>query len=296
MKRLSLSLILLMCLGFIAAAQEEGQAVEKQEKQKDKPVRAPFQSGYLIDNQTTFIPSPKTLEYVIQHKFGNMTNGFSDLFGIYAPGANIRLGMNYVVLKNVQVGYGLTRLNMYNDFNVKWTVVEQTRNNTVPVAVSLYGTMAIDGRNDKAFGTEYKFNNRFSYFGQVIVGRKFNDWLSVQLNSSFTHYNSVDSLIDHDKISVGINGRAQFSPQSSILFQYDVPLKVKGIAEHREFTKPSKPNLGIGWEISTSTHAFHIYVSTADGIIPQHNAMFNQNDWTKGDLMFGFTITRLWSF
>ncbi|HPE43425.1 MAG TPA: DUF5777 family beta-barrel protein, partial [Bacteroidales bacterium] len=61
-------------------------------------------------------------------------------------------------------------------------------------------------------------------------------------------------------------------------------------------TNPSKPNLGVGWEIRTSTHAFHIYISTADGIVPQHNAMFNQNDWTKGDLMFGFSITRLWSF
>ncbi len=98
------------------------------------------------------------------------------------------------------------------------------------------------------------------------------------------------------KFRIGINGRAQFSPQSSILFQYDVPLKIKGIAEHRGFTNPSKPNLGVGWEIRTSTHAFHIYVSTAGGILPQHNAMFNQNDWMDGDLMLGFSITRLWSF
>ncbi|PKP53489.1 MAG: hypothetical protein CVT92_04125 [Bacteroidetes bacterium HGW-Bacteroidetes-1] len=274
-------------------AQEES---TEQAKPKDKPVRAPFQSGYLIDNQTTFIPSEGTLEYVIQHKFGNFDNGFSDLFGLYAPGANIRLALNYVVLKNVQVGYGLTRLNMYSDFNAKWTILEQTRNNTIPVAVALYGNIAIDGRNENVFGKEYGFTNRFSYFSQLIVGRKLNDWLSIQANASFTHFNKTDSLIDHDKISVGFNGRAQFSPQSSILFQYDIPLKIQGIAEHKEFTKPAKPNFGIGWEISTSTHAFHIYVSSADGIIPQHNALYNQNDWTKGDLMFGFTITRLWSF
>lgn len=290
MKRYLLGIALVVSTISLAIGQNE------EEKPKDKPVWAPFESGYLIDNQTTVIQSPKTLEYIIQHKFGTMDNGFSDLFGLYAPGANIRMGINYSLIKNLQIGYGITRLNMYNDFSVKYTIFEQTRRNTIPVAVAVYANMGIDGRNKEVFGLDFKGSDRFSYFTQLIVGRRVNDWLSLQVNASFTHFNKTDSLIDHDKISVGFNGRARFSPQSSILFQYDVPLKIQGIAEHREFTNPSKPNLGVGWEIRTSTHAFHIYVSTADGIVPQHNAMFNQNDWTKGDLMFGFSITRLWSF
>jgi hypothetical protein len=285
-------LAVIVMMGLAIHAQEETQ----ESKPKDRPVRAPFESGYLIDNQTTLIYSPKTLEYIIQHKFGTMNNGLTDLFGLYAPGANIRMGLNYVVMKNLQLGYGVTRQNMHSDFSVKYTILEQTRRNTIPVAVALYANMAIDGRNEAVFGKNYNFNNRLSYFTQLIVGRRFNDWLSVQANASFTHFNATDSLIDHDKISVGINGRVKFSPQSSILFQYDVPLKIQGIAEHREFTNPSKPNLGIGWEIRTSTHAFHLYVSSADGMVPQQNAMYNQYDWTKGDIMFGFSITRMWSF
>lgn len=265
-------------------------------KQEDKPVRAPFNSGILIDNQTTAIPSVKTLEYYIQHKFGQIDNGFSDLFGLYAPGANIRMALNYVPLKNLQVAYGLSRVRMYSDFSVKYTILEQTRQNTIPVAVGVFANIAIDGRNDEAFGKNYKFSNRFSYFTQLIVGRKINEWLSVQANASFTHYNITEPGIDHDKVSVGFNGRANFSPQSSILFQYDIPLQIQGIAEHREFLNPAKPNLGIGWEIRTSTHAFHIYLSSIDGMIPQHSMLYNQNDWTKGDMMIGFSITRMWSF
>ncbi|MBE0661747.1 MAG: hypothetical protein IH597_04695 [Bacteroidales bacterium] len=281
---ISISLIIGICL----FAQEE--------KEKDRPVRAPFNSGILIDNQTTAIPSVKTLEYHIQHKFGQIDNGFSDLFGLYAPGANIRMALNYVPLKNLQVAYGLSRVRMYSDFSVKYTILEQTRQNTVPVAVGVFANMAIDGRNDEAFGKNYKFSNRFSYFTQLIVGRKFNEWLSVQANASFTHYNITEPGIDHDKVSVGFNGRANFSPQSSILFQYDIPLQIQGIAEHRDFLNPAKPNLGIGWEIRTSTHAFHIYLSSTDAMISQHSMLYNQNDWTKGDLMIGFSITRMWSF
>ncbi len=288
MKRCFLISLTLIFLGFNLLAQKE--------KPKDRPVRAPFESGILIDNQTTVVPTVKTLEYQIQHKFGKIDNGFTDLFGLYAPGANIRMALNYVLMKNLQVGYGLSRINMYSDFSVKYTLLEQTRQNTIPVAIGIFANMAIDGRPDESFGDNYSFTNRFSYFTQLIIGRRFNDFVSVQANASFTHFNMVEPLIDHDKISIGFNGRANFSPQSSILFQYDVPLKVKGITEHREFLNPAKPNLGIGWEIRTSTHAFHIYLSSSDGMIPQHNAMYNNNDWTNGDLMFGFSITRLWSF
>lgn len=288
MKKSIITLLAIIFTLMVVSAQEE--------QPKDRPVRAPFASGILIDNQTTFIPTVKTLEYQIQHKFGTLDNGFSDLFGLYAPGANIRMALNYVPMKNLQVGYGLSRVNMYSDFSVKYTILEQTRQNTIPVAVGIYGNMAIDGRPDESLGDNYSFTNRFSYFAQLIVGRRINDFVSVQANASFTHYNIVEPLMDHDKISVGFNGRVNFSPQSSILFQYDVPLKVKWIAEHREFLNPPKPNFGLGWEIRTSTHAFHIYLSSSDGMIPQHNAMFNQNDWTNGDLMFGFSITRYWGF
>lgn len=275
-------------LGISLYAQEEAP--------RDRPVRAPFNSGMLIDNQTTVIPSVKTLEYVIQHKFGTIDNGFSDLFGIYAPGANIRMALNYVPLKNLQVGYGLSRVNMYSDFSVKYTILEQTRQNTVPVALALYGNMAIDGRNEDAFGSNYAFTNRFSYFIQGIVGRRFNDWVSVQANASYAHYNATEVGFDHDKISVGFNGRVNISPQSSILFQYDVPLRLKAVSKYEILANQAKDNIGLGWEIRTSTHAFHIYLSSTDGMIPQHSALFNQNEWTKGDLMFGFSITRLWSF
>jgi len=284
-------------------------AQEAEVKEKDKPVRTPFESGYLIDNQTTLIPIKGTLEYVIQHKFGKMDKGISDFYGIYSPGANVRLGINYVPVKNFQIGIGQTKKNMYTDLNAKWTIFEQTRENTIPVAVALYGMVAVDGRNVSAFETgkvvntkgptlpkSVKFDDRLSYFSQLIVGRKFTEWLSLQAGASFTHYNMVGWDYDHDKIGAHFNGRIKFSPQSSFIFNYDVPLKIKKISEQWEWTDHPKPNLAFGVEISTSTHAFQIYMGTAEGIIPQDMVMWNQNDWKNKGLAIGFTITRLWNF
>ncbi len=278
-------------------------------KEKDKPVRSPFESGYLIDAQTTVIQNVHTLEAVIQHKFGTIENGHSDLFGIYAAGSNIRLGLDYVFLKNFQAGIGITKKNMSTDLNVKWTIMQQTRKNTFPVAIAVYGNMAIDGRNISAFESgnvqvahhqgsvnEFKFPDRLSYFSELIIGRKFNDWLSLQAAVSFSHYNSVGLLYNHDIVGVHFNGRIKVSPQGSIIFNYDEPLKIKNISEQRDWATHARPNLTLGYEISTSTHAFQIYMGTASGLLPQENMVYNQNDYTDNQLSIGFNITRLWGF
>jgi hypothetical protein len=82
------SILLLILTGFVfsfAIAQEE----------ESYPVQV-FESNYLVDDQTTTVFDQKSLGFVIQHKFGTMTNGKSDLWGIYGAATNIRLGLEYV--------------------------------------------------------------------------------------------------------------------------------------------------------------------------------------------------------
>ncbi|MCG8581478.1 MAG: DUF5777 family beta-barrel protein [Bacteroidales bacterium] len=285
---LSLLIILLQAYG---QNDESIQTVEK-----DQPVIEPFLSGYIIDNQTTFIPVKKTFEFMIQHKFGNMDNGIKDVFGIYSPGAFIRTGINYVPIKNMQVGYGLHLSRMYSDFSLKYTILEQTRKNTIPVALGFYGNAAIDGREDEVFGTEYEFSDRMSYFGQLIVGRKFGEVASIQANASFSHYNATEAGVDHDKIAVGLNGRITINYKHAIMFQCDVPLELKDISEHSEIVDHPYPNIGLGWEMRTSAHVFQLYITSSQGFLPQHNMLFNRNRIRDGEIRFGFTITRLYNF
>lgn len=265
------------------------------EEPDNRPVRTPFESGTLIDNQTVLIQRAKTLEALIEHRFGTKNNGITDLWGIYAP-SNIRLGLNYTLTENLQIGYGYTKDRKLQDLRVKWNILNQTRSNSIPVAVTFYGNMGINCLAEEKFGENYKLTNRFSYFGQIIVARKFNDHLSLQIAPSFSHLNSVDSLNEHDKIGISFSGRYKFSPQSSVMLTYDLPLEIEGIYENFEPLNKPKPNLAIGWEISTSTHVFQIFLGTANTLSPQYNMMENRNDWKNGEMMFGFTITRLWNF
>lgn len=307
MKKFILIILAISLTSGLVFSQEEAEKVEK--KKKDKPVYEMFNSGIMMDEQTSFIPEKKTLEMQIIHRFGLLnTNGASDLFGIYAPSANTKMGLNFTPAQNLEVGYGITRLNMYSDFHIKYKALAQTRKNTIPVDVVIFANMAIDGRNKSAFETssenysEYQFANRMSYFTQLIVARKFSDAFSLALNASFSHFNTVDADLenikgmDHDKIGVGFLGRLKFSPQSSIIFHYSMPLNIKSLSENTEVTLKSLPNFGFGYQVATATHSFEIFLTTANGIIPQYNYVYNTTDWTKGEFRFGFTITRLWGF
>ena len=295
MKKLLISLI----LAFLIVGSSFAQNTDSKAKKDNSPVYGVWDSEILIDNQTTRDTPAKTLEAFIQHRFGMVnTNHIHDLYGIYAAGANVRLGINYTPIKHLTLGYGLTKNHMYSDFSAKYVLFQQTNSNSMPVGIALYGVAAIDGRPDANFGEHYKFTNRMSYFGQVLVSRKVCDHFTVEATGSFTHYNMVATGANHDVIGVGIAGQIKFTTESSIIFQYDVPLKIQGISEQTSFSSANsaKPNFGIGYQVETAAHSFQIYLTTASGILPQDCYMNNHNDWTKGDLMLGFTITRLWNF
>ena len=262
-----------------------------------KPVSNPYESDYLIDNQTNVIPSAGTLGMFIQHRFGSLENGMSDFLGIYGA-ANTRMGLNYSITDWVQVSFGTTKTYLLQDFQVKFAILKQSRNNNCPVDVTFIHDFAIDSRKQTYFGDDYTFNDRFTFFNELLVTRKITNWLTLSVGGSFTHFNQVDSLYEHDKIALHFLGRAKFSPQSSIIVNCDLPLKIQGIAEWSEFTNPPAYNFGIGYEIATATHAFQVFVGSGNYLVHQYNVMQNQNKFFEStrDIYIGFNITRLWGF
>lgn len=307
----ALTLFALLTVNSTTFAQEEAIADSVvQEKPVDKPVRPAFESGLLFDNATTTLYPAKTLEFVLQHRFGiiDTKDNNYDMAGIYGA-ANIRIGLNYSITKNFAFGAGTMKFNKMTDLQFKYRAIEQTRSNSIPVTIVLYEVVGIDGnkenkwdQNPAADGTStYKFSNRMSYFTQLIVSRRFNDQFSLQLAGAFTHYNRVDSVYNHDRVSVSFAGRYKFSPQMSIVLSGDYPLDIKSLYDFKKAPTAStvvynKPNLCAGIEISTSAHAFHIYVASAQGILPQESTMWNKNDFFHGGILIGFNMTRLWNF
>ncbi len=275
----------------------------------EKPLaKAAFESGICMDNYTVAIPPAKTLEFVLQHRFGTIQNQWSDLYGIWGA-ANIRMGLNYSITPNLLVGFGTTKVNRLQDLLVKYTFLRQRKEGGFPLTISYLGNVALNATNESNFGSDYKFVDRFSWYHEFMFARRFCSFFSAQLGVSYTHFNKVDKSADttakNDALGISLLARIKVSPQSSIVLSYLQPIILNYdpafIVRHPDdwMSIPDKapyPNLSLGWEISTSTHAFHLYLSAANGIVPSEIVMHNTNNFFNGFILVGFNMTRLWSF
>jgi hypothetical protein len=302
MKKLILFLLLTGFVFSYSFAQEE-----ESTETESYPVTT-FESNFLVDDQTTVVFDKKSLGFAIQHKFGTMNNGSSDLWGMYGAATNIRLALDYVPIKHLQIGAGISKIHMITDVSAKYSILQQSSDNKMPVSLAVYGVVGMDGRGASNFETgtvvdtkgetmpiSISFSDKVSYFSQVIVSRKFTEWLSIQAGGSFTHFNMVAWDENHDLFGLHALGRIKISPQSSLTFNYSAPLKIESISEQSEMPD-YKPTIALGWQISTFTHAFQIYVSNAPSMLPMENMMYNRAKFDKNGIAIGFTITRLWAF
>ncbi len=306
---------MILCLAFIISgfgsvfAQD---SIPAEPEITQKPLaKAPFESGICMDNITVAIPPAKTLEFVLQHRFGTIQNGWSDLAGLWGA-ANIRLGLNFSITKNLLVGLGTTKTNRLQDFQVKYSFLHQ-RKGGFPLTIAYYGNLSLNALNKDKLGAGYKFIDRLAYYNEFLFARRFCNMFSLQLGLSYTHFNKVDKTVDttttiamNDALAISLLARVKVSPQSSIVLAYQQPIilnydpafVVKYPNKWMEIPSKKAPyaNISLGWEVSTSTHAFHLYISAAQGILPSEIVMHNTNNFFNGFILVGFNLTRLWSF
>jgi hypothetical protein len=283
--------LLFLCSGNVAAQDSTSTPAAS----KAKPVKNIFGSVWLIDNQTVVVPVKGTLEFDIQHRFGTVNNGTKDLFGFFAP-SNIRFGLSYAPISKLFVGAGITKERKQVDLSAKYSLLQQTTDNKIPVSVSYYGNVVIDTREKSNF--RYSVH-RFSYFNQLLIARKITKNFSAQVAPSFSWFNNVEAYVDNKgeiqkkmkngHAAISVLGRYKVSNLSSVIIGYDQPL-----TQHT--TNNPHPNICFGFETVTSSHAFQVFFGNYYGIVPQSNNFFNQNDYRDGQFVIGFNITRLWNF
>jgi len=288
--KLLLANIFLLIAGTLFAQDSTEAPVIK----KAKPVKNTFGSVWMMDNQTVMVPIKGTLEMDIQHRFGVVTKGVKDMYGLFAP-SNIRLGLSYSPMDKLYVGAGLTKERMQVDINAKYAIVKQTPGK-IPVSVTYFTNLVIDARNKSNF--RYGVH-RLSYFHQLMIARKVTEQFSVQVAPSLSWFNNVEGYVDskgeiqpkmkNAHFAIAVMGRYKVTEKMAVFASLDQPL-----TQHT--TNNPHPNIAFGFEITTSAHAFQVFAGNYYGIVPQSNNMFNQNDYKKGEFLIGFNITRLWNF
>jgi hypothetical protein len=262
----------------------------------NKPVKKTFESIWLMNQQTVMVPFKNTFQMDFQHRFGTWENGYKDFYGMFAP-SNIRIGFDYVPADKLMVGFGFTNQNNLWDGFAKYALLQQKTNGGTPISLTYYVNAAVDTRHEE--NTDFQEStDRWSFFHQVMVARKFSDALSIQVSGNLSWFN-YHPVYDAEGNYLGRNhngtfsisglGRYKFSKVTSLIVEYDLPIT------DQELFDP-EPNLSVGFEVVTSSHAFQFFVGNYQSLVPQYNHARNDNSFGDNQFLIGFNMTRLWSF
>ena len=282
MKNFKILLLAFFILPLLTFSQKEKDSI------KEKLERPAFESSFIIDNPTNVLFNKNALEVTMQHRFGNIKEG-NTLAGIYGDGSNIRIAFSYSIHERLTIGYGTTKNDRLQDFNWKVGILRQTRSNKVPVSVSYYGNFTIDARKASKF---FVAQHRFSNFHQLVIARRFSPNISLQIAPSVSHFNLVGADMENDRVAIAFGGRIKVSPQTALMFDYSQPITQFEDSE----VDLNLPGVSLGVEFATSAHAFQLFITNYNGIVPQQNYMKNTNDFFSGDILIGFNITRIYNF
>lgn len=246
---------------------------------KTIPVMATFKATRIVNAQSIEMPKPRILEFVILHRFGSMANGAYDLFGM--DEAVIRFDLEYGFSDRLSIGIGRSSLNKTYDIFSKLKIVDQrTGHRSFPISLVLFTKMEIE-----TIMKDMDMKDRYTYDAQLLLAKKLNRSLSLQLMPTFIHRNLVETHNDyHDLISLGIGGRIKMTRRTSINFDTFFPIGKRG--------ETYKQGWGIGYDIETGGHVFQLMVTNARGSFESEYIENASGAFEDLNLYLGFNISR----
>ena len=247
-------------------------------------VSATFKGTRIVNGHSIENRKNAELEFIISHRFGRVNTGFEELFGL--DQANIRFALEYGLTDDLTAGLGRSSFEKTYDGYLKYSLLKQkTGANAFPFAVSLFGSIA--AKSQKAIaGNERTFAESLFYVGQVLIAKKVNSSLSVQVTPTYVHRNLATIAADpHDIFALGFGTRVKLSKRVSLNAEY-----------YQQFQKLTSINarnsLAFGVDIETGGHVFQIILSNAITMVEKSFITETTGNFFGGDIHLGFNLSR----
>lgn len=287
--------------------------VDDQKDEGPKKVYATFKTLRIGNAQTIETVKKRHLDFRIGHRFGNVydsdnKNPINETFQSYLGfdgASDIRTSFDYGLTENITLGIGRSR-NRLLDGSIKWRVLQQTTDFKMPVSVALFSSLGyyhskpddfyqIPG-NDRDFKTSEL--HRLNFFYQVIIASKVTDWLSLEILPGYLHRNYIKERINSNNkaadknafFNLGFGGRIKLTKRFSIIGDY-----FYNFADfYKNNDKVSTP-LALGFELETGGHVFSLFYTNASYLVENNYMALTTDKWSKGEIKFGFCISRTFS-
>jgi hypothetical protein len=279
-----------------------------------------FYAQKVINSKSVEVHPKGIMDFSIDHYFGDIAGdnggvkgGFFGLDGIMDVRIGFQLGLTdrlNVIFARAKGGpLGSSRLPYLQDgplgisnqyeFGLKYQAVRQKDNDpSHPLSLTFFVNDVLSAMQSKGdSSTDYEnafedFGDRHSQVVQVLVARKFGK-LSLQLNPLYLHTNNVLPYDQENLFAVGGAIRLPLSKKFVLLADYFHTFRsqssidsfaTRGVGFHDPF--------GIGFEIITEGHVFHLNFTNATDILENRFIRHTTSSWGDGEFRWAFTLTR----
>lgn len=284
----------MMLAAFVAQAQQDTTDLfkmmdaETKQKEKDRTeyVSATFKTTRLINGQSVENTGKGIMDLKIQHRFGTLNKGFYELFGL--DNATMRFGFDFGLSDRLMIGVGRSTFEKQYDGFFKYKLLRQsTGRHAMPITMNFVGSAMIKTLKDPEGSPKTRFGDKLYYAYQLLIGRKFNKNLSLQLMPTVVHHNLVDLASEHNnQWAIGIGGRQKLSKRVSINAEYYYVLP-----EYR--LQGTYNSASVGFDIETGGHVFQLHFTNSTGMTERTFISETTGRWGKGDIHFGFNLSRV---
>ncbi len=297
----------------LSGQQELSQLFADSSQASRQPVIATFKSDYIVNAQSNETLHKRELVLNITHRFDDVAGTFGGVktfFGL-DNATDIKIGLEYGLTDRLTLGVARAKgapevrdvavafnsLRELWEGKLKYRLWQQTTDDHVPVAVTLFANAVVSSRTasqDPASDIYFEaFSDRWSFIGQIIVARKFSESFSLALLPTYVKRNRIAYGDKNNLFALGVGFRLKVSKTMALVMDYFEPFRGR---ESRNYFKQHgvvfyNP-LAIGWEIQTGGHVFHINFTNSTAILENQFIPYTTRSWTNGAFRWGFNISR----
>ena len=196
------------------------------------------------------------------------------------------------------VGIGRSSREKLFDGFVKYRLLWQsTGEHTMPLSVSYFTDIEVKTIEFEDPSRPNLFTSRLYFTHQLLIARKFNERLTLQVAPTLVHLNLVPTKADkNDVFSIGFAGRIKLSRRVTLNAEYYY-------TPSGQMNRPYAQPLAIGFDIETGGHVFQLHFTNAadmayKGLITQTDekwlAKSDDGDLVSG-IRFGFNLSRVFT-
>ena len=277
-------LFTILCSSFFAAAQDD---LLNMLDDEHEPIYVSylFKGTKVVNGQSVELPAKGVLQFNIQHRFGALNSGLYNLYGL--DFSQVRLSFDYGIKDWLMVAVGRSSSLKTIDGNSKVRITRQIKDGFPFTILANSSVYLKQWKYTESQKENFLLANKLSYVNQFLIARKINRNLTIQLTPTMVHYNLVEIKDEvNDKYAIGLGGRQKLTKRISLNAEYFYQLN----------DKQNNNVLSLGFDVETGGHVFQLHLSNSPAMIDSEFITKTTGEWLKGDIYFGFNISRVFTF